>query len=98
MSQSLRTRVLYLYKELLYMGKDYPYVESSRKKKKKANQNSQGYDYFRKKLHKAFDKGRNIKDPNEIEKRLEHGEYIKKELVALYTLRTYRSVKTRYYQ
>ncbi|CAN6602402.1 hypothetical protein TRVA0_002S01112 [Trichomonascus vanleenenianus] len=80
-SVELRRKVLYLYKELLYMGKEYP----------------QGYDFFRGRLKRAFKNNSGIKDPKEIEKRLEHGEYIKKELIALYTLRTYRAVKNKYY-
>ena len=35
--------------------------------------------------------------PNEVPKAIEHGEYVYKELEALWFLKKYRSMKTRYY-
>lgn len=58
----LRRRVLYLYKELVYMGKDYP----------------AGYPFFVQKLRQAFRKKAGISDSAEIEKGLLFGEFIKK--------------------
>lgn len=36
-------------------------------------------------------------DPNQIEKMIGHGQFIIKELEALYSLRKYRAMKKRYY-
>lgn len=58
----LRQRVLYLYKELVYMGRDYP----------------AGYSFFIQRLRQAFRKKSILTDPVEIEKGLALGEYIKK--------------------
>lgn len=63
------------------MGKDYP----------------SGYDFFRTRLHKAFMKNKDITDTDKIEKMIAHGQYIVKELEALYMLKKYRTLKRRYY-
>jgi len=76
-----RSQAIHLYKQLLYLGKDYP----------------KGYDYFRSKLKNAFVKNRNVSDPGEIKMLLARGDYICKELEALYMLRKYRTLKRRYY-
>lgn len=68
--------------KLLYFGRDYPL----------------GYDYFRKRLKKAFNSNVNLKDENEINKALQRGEYVLKELDALYKLRKYRFLKKHYYE
>ncbi|XP_057307352.1 LYR motif-containing protein 5A-like [Hydractinia symbiolongicarpus] len=81
MSNPLRSRVIQLYKQLLYYGKDYPL----------------GYDYFKPKLKTAFMKNRDVTDPVKIEELIERGNYIVKELEALYMLRKYRTMKRRYY-
>ncbi|CAB0036735.1 unnamed protein product [Trichogramma brassicae] len=78
---ALRSKVINLYKTLLYMGRDYP----------------QGYDYFRGKLRKAFDKNRHETDPTQIKKMIVHGNYVIRELQALYMLKKYRTMKKRYY-
>lgn len=80
-SLSTRYRVLLLYKELLYIGKDYPAP----------------YDQFRKKLKLAFEKNKSLDADEDINKAISFGEYMKKELVALYQLRVYRAVKRNYY-
>ena len=69
------------YFQLLYLGRDYP----------------KGYGYFREKLKRAFMKNRDVTDPQEIEVLLARGNYIIKELEALYMLRKYRAMKSRYY-
>ena len=71
----------YCLSQLLYLGRDYP----------------KGYDYFRAKLKGAFLKNKDVKDPKEIEMLLARGDYIVKELEALYMLRKYRTLKKRYY-
>ncbi len=67
--------------QLLYLGREYP----------------RGADFFREKLKNAFMKNKDVKDPEQIEMLLGRGEYIIKELEALYMLRKYRTLKKRYY-
>lgn len=64
------------------MGKDYP----------------QGFDFFRSRLKRVFEKNRNETDPEKIEKMLAHGNFVIKELEALYMLKKYRTLKKRYYE
>ncbi|KYB28063.1 electron transfer flavoprotein regulatory factor 1 [Tribolium castaneum] len=77
---SLRKEVIQLYKTLLHLGKDYP----------------SGYEFFRTRLHKAFMKNKDEKDPEKIKKMIAHGQYIVKELETLYMLKKYRTLKRRY--
>lgn len=63
------------------MGRDYP----------------KGYEYFRTNLRRAFEKNKTERDPERIDKMLAHGDFVKKELEALYMLRKYRTLKRRYY-
>ncbi|CAL8078956.1 unnamed protein product [Orchesella dallaii] len=81
MSSELKLRVLSLYKNLLFMGRDYP----------------KGYQYFRERCNTVFKKNKGVNDPKEIERLINHGEFVKKELQALYYLRKYRTLKRRYY-
>ncbi|KAH6937085.1 hypothetical protein HPB50_025521 [Hyalomma asiaticum] len=66
---------------LLHLGRDYP----------------KGYDYFRSRLKAAFLKNRDVKDPEQLTMLLARGQYIIKELEALYMLKKYRTLKKRYY-
>jgi hypothetical protein len=66
---------------LLHLGREYP----------------QGYDYFRSRLKRAFSKNKQVSDPKKIAVLIAHGNYVVKELGALYTLRKYRTLKRRYY-
>lgn len=77
-----RNRVVNLYKTLLFLGRDYPH----------------GYDYFRTRLKRAFTKNKHVSDPEKIEVLIAHGNYVVKELEALYMLRKYRTLKRRYYK
>ncbi|XP_018326769.1 electron transfer flavoprotein regulatory factor 1 isoform X2 [Agrilus planipennis] len=77
---SLRSKVITLYKNLLHLGKDWP----------------TGYDFFRHRLHKAFTKNKDVNDPEEIKKLIKHGEFVQKEIEALYMLKKYRTLKRRY--
>ncbi|KAF7402677.1 hypothetical protein HZH66_004944 [Vespula vulgaris] len=77
---SQKSKVIQLYKTLLYMGHDYP----------------KGYEYFRTRLRKAFNKNKEERNPEKIDKMIEHGNYVIKELEALYMLRKYRTLKNRY--
>lgn len=42
-------------------------------------------------------KNQDVQDPEKIKTMLKHGEYVIKELEALYMLRKYRTLKRRYY-
>ncbi|VVC33460.1 Complex 1 LYR protein [Cinara cedri] len=75
-----RREVVNLYKTLLYMGRDYP----------------QGYDFFRSRLKKAFQKNSNISDPQQIHTLVKRGQFVIKEIEALYMLKKYRTLKNRY--
>ena len=64
------------------MGRDYP----------------KGYDFFKKNLRRVFEKNKGERDPEKIDKMLAHGDFVIKELEALYMLRKYRTLKKRYYE
>ena len=70
-----------LYKELLYLGKDYPL----------------GYQFFKSKLHKAFIKNKDLTDELEIQKLIDQANYVKKEVETLYFLKKYRTMKRNYF-
>lgn len=66
---------------MLYYGREYP----------------AGYDFFRIRLKRAFEKQIHLTDPVEIRQKQEHGEFVIKELEALYMLKKYRHLKRNYY-
>ncbi|XP_069473482.1 electron transfer flavoprotein regulatory factor 1 [Ambystoma mexicanum] len=82
MANPLRGEVIKLYKNLLHLGREYP----------------KGADYFRDRLKKAFLKNRDVENPEKIKELIARGEYVIKELEALYYLRKYRAMKQRYYE
>ncbi|XP_040886234.1 LYR motif-containing protein 5A isoform X1 [Toxotes jaculatrix] len=89
MANPLRGEVIRLYKncvfrhlKLLYLGREYP----------------QGSAYFRERLKSAFMKNKDVTDPEKIKKLVARGEFVIKELEALYFLRKYRAMKKRYYE
>ncbi|XP_039988745.1 LYR motif-containing protein 5B isoform X3 [Xiphias gladius] len=82
MANPLRAEVVRLYKNLLYLGREYP----------------KGGDYFRERLRAAFAKNKSIQDPAQIKEMIARGEYVARELEALYYLRKYRAMKKRYYE
>ena len=55
-----------------------------------------GYDYFRTRCHATFLRNKDL-GPAEVETWIEKGNYIVKELEALYMLKKYRTLKRRYY-
>jgi len=63
------------------MGRDYP----------------KGYEYFRGRTKSAFLKNRDVSDTETIQMLIARGEFVLKELEALYMLRKYRTLKKRYY-
>jgi hypothetical protein len=77
---ALRHQVIRIYKDLLFMGREYP----------------QGYDYFRTRLHKAFASQKHLTDEAKIKQGIERAEYVKKEIEALYYLKRYRALRQRY--
>ncbi|KAK9869933.1 hypothetical protein WA026_006031 [Henosepilachna vigintioctopunctata] len=76
-----KARIIELYKKLLHLGRDYP----------------SGYEFFRVRLHNSFMRNSKETDPEKIEKMIDHGHYIAKELEALYMMKKYRTLKRRYY-
>jgi Complex 1 protein (LYR family) len=56
-----------------------------------------GAEMFRTKCHNAFYKNRNVTDPKAVDELIKRGEYVVKELEALYSLKKYRAMKKRYY-
>ncbi|TMS36830.1 hypothetical protein L596_003908 [Steinernema carpocapsae] len=81
MSTKYRHQVLQLYRTLYYMGKEYP----------------KGADWFHSRLKNAFQKNMNEADDQKVAELLKRGEFVVKELEALYSLRKYRAMKNRYY-
>ncbi|ROL43947.1 LYR motif-containing protein 5B [Anabarilius grahami] len=82
MANPLRAEVVQLYKTLLFLGREYP----------------KGADYFRDRLRAAFVKNKDVRDPEKIKELISRGEFVVKELEALYYLRKYRALKKRYYE
>lgn len=68
--------------QFLHLGKDYP----------------KGADYFHTKLKAAFLRHKDVVDAKEMEILIARGQYIVKELEALYSLRKYRTLRKRYYE
>ncbi|XP_062402614.1 LYR motif-containing protein 5B [Sardina pilchardus] len=82
MTSHLRGEVIQLYKNLLYLGREYP----------------KGAEYFRLRLRAAFEKNKDVQDPEKIKELIGRGQFVVKELEALYYLRKYRAMKKRYYE
>ncbi|KAB8248229.1 hypothetical protein BDV35DRAFT_170799 [Aspergillus flavus] len=76
----LRRQVINIYKELLFLGRNYPL----------------GYEYFRNRLHKAFASQAHLTDDEQIRKGIARADFVKKEIEALYYLKRYRTLKQRY--
>ena len=70
------------WQQLLYLGREYP----------------KGADYFRERLRAAFAKNKDVQDPDKIKELIGRGEFVVKEIEALYYLRKYRAMKKRYYE
>ncbi|KAK6536895.1 hypothetical protein TWF281_001104 [Arthrobotrys megalospora] len=77
---TLRYQVLNIYKELLYLGKQYPL----------------GYNYFRTRCYKAFSKSAGLTKEEDIRNAIARAEFVKREIEALYYLKKYREMKKRY--
>ncbi|KAJ5640705.1 hypothetical protein N7528_000330 [Penicillium herquei] len=61
-SSELRRQVIKIYKELLWLGREYP----------------QGYKYFRDRLHRAFAGQAHLQDEEQIRKGIARAEFVKK--------------------
>jgi len=72
--------VIRVYKELLFLGREYPL----------------GYSYFQPRLHKAFMAKAGLQEEDQIRKAIDQAKYVKKEIEALYYLKRYRALKHRY--
>ena len=57
----------------------------------------QGYLVFRDRTKRAFIKNSKETDPEKIQKSIDLGNYVVKEVEALYKLKKYRTLKKRYY-
>ncbi|OCF42553.1 hypothetical protein I317_03669 [Kwoniella heveanensis CBS 569] len=77
----LRLQAIKLYKELHRLGRDYPDPK---------------YD-FNKRLRRAFEKNAKVTDPAQLKKQLELGEHIKKEVMALISLKKFRHLRRTYH-
>ena len=66
--------------QLLFLGRDYPL----------------GFPFFRERLKKAFLKNKDVQDPAKIKEMIGRGEFVIKEIEALYMLRKYRTLNKRY--
>ena len=78
----LRRQVIQLYKNMYYLGADYP----------------KGADWFRTRLKTAFMKNKDESDPEKVKMLIARGEFVCKEVEALYMLKKYRAMKQRYYE
>ncbi|WVQ73899.1 hypothetical protein IAR50_003480 [Cryptococcus sp. DSM 104548] len=77
----LRLQAIKLYKELHRLGRDYP---------------DPNYE-FNKRLRRAFEKNSKVTDPEALKKQLELGEHIKKEVLALLSLKKFRHLRRSYH-
>ncbi|KAK9356971.1 hypothetical protein V1523DRAFT_2167 [Lipomyces doorenjongii] len=81
---TLRFKVIRQYKQLLFMGREYPYAGSLQQSVRAnvlANRIltfSRGYRYFRENLHAGFKKNAGLTDVKEIEQKLKFAEYIER--------------------
>lgn len=67
--------------QLQYLGREYP----------------GGPEKFRIKCHDSFMRNSRETDPAKVARMIDVGEFVVKELEALYSLRKYRAMKRRYY-
>lgn len=81
---SLPNKVRNLYKTFLFYSKDWP--------------GEGGPQEFRRKLKIAFLKNKDVTEPEKIEELIARGEYVVKEIDALYRLKKYRHLYRNYYQ
>jgi len=76
----MRPEVRNLYKQLLFLGRDYP----------------AGLPTVREKVKNAFLKNKNLETNEEIKKAIAFGQYIAQEMEALIKLKKYRTLRRNY--
>lgn len=84
-SISLKSRVIFVYKNLLVAAKDYPTTANT------------SYSQLRKRIHDSFMKNKDLKNESEIVRAIEQAEFVFKEVEALIYLAKYRDLKRKYY-
>ncbi|KAH7106266.1 hypothetical protein BKA62DRAFT_686509 [Auriculariales sp. MPI-PUGE-AT-0066] len=80
-AKAQKLRAIRLYKELMHLGREYP---------------DPSYN-FNGRMRSLFERHRGLTDPEQIERALQLGEFIRNETIALYSLRKYRHLKRTYY-
>ncbi|KKA26331.1 hypothetical protein TD95_003522 [Thielaviopsis punctulata] len=88
MNPELRSQVISIYKELLFLGRSYPL----------------GFPYFRHRLHRAFSAKAHLTREADIQEALAKAHFIKKgfafvvflRIETLYYLKKYRTLRHRY--
>ncbi|KAH7907278.1 hypothetical protein BJ138DRAFT_1014807 [Hygrophoropsis aurantiaca] len=100
-SKASRMRAIALYKELHRLGRDYDPSYNFHGKLRRMFESKCTMEHgYRKQLHTnstfCLPENKNLTNEEEIEKAFEFGEYIKKETLALYSLRKYRHLKRMY--
>jgi len=73
--------LFFLNSQFLYHGRDWP----------------DGYSAFRDKCKVGFIKNKDLTDERDVKRAIKRGEYVLKEIEALYSLKKYRAMKKRYY-
>jgi hypothetical protein len=76
----MRPDVRQLYKQLLFLGRDYP----------------ADFNVVRQKVRNAFLRNRDVSDEKAVEKLVAHGRYVAAEMEALIKLKKYRTLKRNY--
>lgn len=77
----IKINFLKIKSKLVFIGREYP----------------AGAEFFRTRLRNAFRKNKSESDPKKIETLISRGEFVVKEIDALYKLKKYRHLKKSYY-
>ncbi|BEJ11273.1 hypothetical protein CspHIS471_0106950 [Cutaneotrichosporon sp. HIS471] len=77
----MRARARRAYKDLHRLGRDYPDPDYN----------------FNMRLRRAFEKNSKITDPAKLKQQLDLAEHIKKEILAMYSIRKYRHLRRAYH-
>ncbi|KAF9583034.1 LYR motif-containing protein 5 [Lunasporangiospora selenospora] len=101
MSQPTRYRAIALYKQVPFVWGLYSKGVSFETEERSGvfgKEYPAGADYFHRKLKVAFVKNKDLTDSTEIQKRLDLGDFVCKEIEAMYHINKYRAMKKRYYE
>ncbi|KAJ1329017.1 LYR motif-containing protein [Microdochium nivale] len=80
----LRSQVIAIYKQLLYLGREYPHRDGG------------GIAYVRPRLHRAFMANAHLRDDDAIRQAIARADFVRREIEALYYLKRYRTLRKRY--